>query len=334
MDDTKRPESSHSSDKDIVSPASFIEPPTSITDGSWRQDTFEDATETTPRPTSASRSRSLLARRESSSSSNAPEKSADTPVPEVPEVPKLDVAAAQQTADKEQQSASTDADEWPHVPTEAAETAQGEAPKSPSQTNRISVTSMDDVSLEEGEFPLFAAVALLARAWIVAQSSSMGITRHSATLNAPPYILHRHTRQTCRIRSVKLTKKQKAENPLLKKRRIYLPETPPAVSRVCLAKCRRSNSRRLLRHLPRSTPHCRRRHLRGNSQALFRGFLETALVRSSQSRRPRQQTEGTQTPPSLHSEVTPSWAGLKMKTASRTIGPALAVFVIASRSCG
>ncbi|KAJ4297877.1 hypothetical protein N0V90_005776 [Kalmusia sp. IMI 367209] len=123
MDETKpRPESSHSSDRDA--------------------DTFEDATEMTPRPTSASRSRSLISRRESSSST-APEQNADSPVPEIPKVD----GAHEQTEEKEQ---AEDVEEKPHVNPEAAETAEGDAATSPpSASHRISVTSMDDVSLEE-----------------------------------------------------------------------------------------------------------------------------------------------------------------------------------------
>ncbi|KAH8717111.1 rab-GTPase-TBC domain-containing protein [Phaeosphaeriaceae sp. PMI808] len=103
-----RPASSHSSDRD--------------------GDSFEDASEMTPRPDShseSSRSRSLLSKRESSSS-NAHEGRADSPVPELPEVPK----------DASVKSEST-----------SGETAPT---KSPLLTaHRISVTSdMDDVSLD------------------------------------------------------------------------------------------------------------------------------------------------------------------------------------------
>ncbi|KAJ4356208.1 uncharacterized protein N0V89_004238 [Didymosphaeria variabile] len=124
---TARPESTHSSDRDA--------------------DNFEDATETTPRPTSASRSRSLISRRESSAST-APEQNADAEVPEVPEIPDVDGALEQKEPIPEADEQKT------HVTPAAAETAVepavDDAAQSPNLTShRISVTSMDDVSLEE-----------------------------------------------------------------------------------------------------------------------------------------------------------------------------------------
>ncbi|KAF9738082.1 hypothetical protein PMIN02_001112 [Paraphaeosphaeria minitans] len=127
MEDTKptaRPESSHSSNGDA--------------------DSFEDATETTPRPTSASRARSLLSRRESSASASASaEQTPDADVPEVPGIPNVDGAL-------DEQEPIPVADEQETHSTPPAQPSGDSAPKSPSLTShRISVTSMDDVSLEE-----------------------------------------------------------------------------------------------------------------------------------------------------------------------------------------
>lgn len=94
------------------------------------QDSFEDASESTPRPESQSdrsRSRSLLSKRESSTSSTDDSR-ADSPIPEVPAIPTTN-------------GKGKDADDTP-------------AAKSPLLTShRISVTSdMDDVSLEGGGY--------------------------------------------------------------------------------------------------------------------------------------------------------------------------------------
>lgn len=114
------------------------------------QDTFEDATETTPRPVSASRSRSLLGRRESSSSTAVPEHTPDSQVPEVPDI----TAAVTADEKKEHETGPVKGDVEP-IPNVTPDTADGDAPKSPTLTShRISVTSMDDVSLEEGKYPL------------------------------------------------------------------------------------------------------------------------------------------------------------------------------------
>ncbi|KAF1978264.1 RabGAP/TBC [Bimuria novae-zelandiae CBS 107.79] len=122
---TARLMSSHSSDRDA--------------------DTFEDATETTPRPTSTSRARSLLGRRGSQSSSVAQELSADSQLPEVPAIPIVDGAD-----EKEDQPVEDAEEQKPDATPAQAEAAEGDAPRSPSPTShRISVTSMDDVSLEE-----------------------------------------------------------------------------------------------------------------------------------------------------------------------------------------
>ncbi|KAL1600922.1 hypothetical protein SLS59_005587 [Nothophoma quercina] len=124
MEEDKKPErpaSTHSSDKE--------------------GDSFEDASEITPRPEShsersQSRSRSLISRHESSDTT-VQEVKADSPASEVPEVPT---------------QANDDA---PHTKgeVEATDTTTEDAPpaKSPLLTShRISVTSdMDDVSLEE-----------------------------------------------------------------------------------------------------------------------------------------------------------------------------------------
>ncbi|KAK7183872.1 hypothetical protein DPSP01_010688 [Paraphaeosphaeria sporulosa] len=121
---TARPESSHSSNGDA--------------------DSFEDATETTPRPTSASRSRSLLSRRESSASAD---QTPDADVPEVPGIPHVDGALEE----KEPVPVADEQKTHGIPPAETAAQPSGDdAPKSPSLTShRISVTSMDDVSLEE-----------------------------------------------------------------------------------------------------------------------------------------------------------------------------------------
>lgn len=96
----------------------------------------------TPRPTShseRSRSRSLISRRESSSSA-AHDHRADSPVPEIPNTDGIH-------------------EEKPNGVHGTAHDAAGDAQhqKSPLLTaHRISVPSdMDDVSLEEGKFPAF-----------------------------------------------------------------------------------------------------------------------------------------------------------------------------------
>ncbi|KAF2829646.1 RabGAP/TBC [Ophiobolus disseminans] len=103
--DTDRPSSSQSSDRE--------------------GDSFEDASDITPRPDSQSRSRSLLGKRESSTSS-AHDNRTDSAVPDVPGIPK---------------------DAANHADTASGDAAPG---KSPLLTaHRISVTSdMDDVSLD------------------------------------------------------------------------------------------------------------------------------------------------------------------------------------------
>ncbi|KAJ4342338.1 hypothetical protein N0V95_006961 [Ascochyta clinopodiicola] len=124
MDEDKKPErptSTHSSDKE--------------------GDSFEDASEITPRPEprserSQSRSRSLISKRESTDTT-AQEPKVDSPAPEEPEV-------ATQANDEAEHTKGE---------VEATETSTENAPpaKSPLLTaHRISVTSdMDDVSLEE-----------------------------------------------------------------------------------------------------------------------------------------------------------------------------------------
>lgn len=142
-----RPTSSHSSDKDVVSACSFIKSKQAdlekISDKcALKQDSFEDASEITPRPEShsersQSRSRSLISKRESTDTTVQSPKP-DSPVPEVPEVPIQTNDGAADTKGA----------------VEATETSsENAAPaKSPLLTaHRISVTSdMDDVSLEEG----------------------------------------------------------------------------------------------------------------------------------------------------------------------------------------
>ncbi|KAF2447273.1 RabGAP/TBC [Karstenula rhodostoma CBS 690.94] len=131
MEDTKpiaRPESTHSSNADA--------------------DSFEDATETTPRPTSASRARSLISRRESSASA---EQNADAEVPEVPEVPGIpDINGALEEKEPVPEADEQKTHTTPPTEETPAEPSGDDAPKSPNLTShRISVTSMDDVSLEE-----------------------------------------------------------------------------------------------------------------------------------------------------------------------------------------
>jgi hypothetical protein len=109
------------------------------------QDSFEDASEITPRPEShsersQSRSRSLISKRESTDTTVQSPKPG-SPTPDVPEVPiQTNDGAADTKGDVEATEASTE-----------------DAPpaKSPLLTaHRISVTSdMDDVSLEEGTCP-------------------------------------------------------------------------------------------------------------------------------------------------------------------------------------
>ena len=151
MEEDKKPErptSTHSSDKEGVG-AQFSYPKGNTKTSRAQantipllQDSFEDASEITPRPEShsersQSRSRSLISRHESSDTT-VQEAKADSPASEVPEVPT---------------QANDDA---PHTKgeVEATDTTTEDAPpaKSPLLTShRISVTSdMDDVSLEEG----------------------------------------------------------------------------------------------------------------------------------------------------------------------------------------
>jgi hypothetical protein len=105
----------------------------------YLQDSFEDASDVTPRPDShseRSRSRSLLKKHESSSTSE--EDDAESPLSEVPAVP----IKANEGADKPKSE----------HPGEDAPSA-----KSPLLTaHRISVTSdMDDVALDEGVYNSF-----------------------------------------------------------------------------------------------------------------------------------------------------------------------------------
>ena len=155
MEEDKKPErptSTHSSDKEGVSgPCPCAERASGLQRAEANvyaslQDSFEDASEITPRPEShsersQSRSRSLISKRESTDTT-VQESKAESPVPEVPEVP----------------IQANDEAEQPKGEVEATETSTGDAPpaKSPLLTaHRISVTSdMDDVSLEEGRCPV------------------------------------------------------------------------------------------------------------------------------------------------------------------------------------
>lgn len=121
------------------------------------QETFEDATDMTPRPTSErSRSRSLISRRESSSST-AQGHRADSPVPKIP------------NTDGTQEEQKRDSVPEPTVATgEDASHA-----KSPLLTaHRISVTSdMDEVSLDEGKYMLSFGKLLFVRRTIGVHAS-------------------------------------------------------------------------------------------------------------------------------------------------------------------
>lgn len=112
------------------------------------QDSFEDASEITPRPEShtersQSRSRSLISKRESADTT-VQEPKADSPAPEATE-------AFPHANDDAEQSKGAGAGAGEVEPTETP-TEDAPPAKSPLLTaHRISVTSdMDDVSLEEG----------------------------------------------------------------------------------------------------------------------------------------------------------------------------------------
>lgn len=170
MEDDKKPErptSSHSSDKEGVSgPRDSAQqasrrPSAPADERAPLQDSFEDASEITPRPEShtersQSRSRSLISKR-ASTDTTVPEPKADSPVPDA-------VAAVADTngdADAEQPKGADVGK------VEATETSVEDVPpaKSPLLTaHRISVTSedLDDVSLEEG-----ARMTAVLRDWIL-----------------------------------------------------------------------------------------------------------------------------------------------------------------------
>ncbi|KAF2689188.1 RabGAP/TBC [Lentithecium fluviatile CBS 122367] len=137
-----RPQSANSSDRGvrrIVHPFASFAPAGHVLTRHGVQETFEDAPDMTPRPSShadRSRSRSLI-RRESSGSAQSHR--ADSPVPEtVPEIPNKDGAHEPNGHPEAAEEPAADA----HVP----------MAKSPLlTTHRISVASvdMDEVSLEE-----------------------------------------------------------------------------------------------------------------------------------------------------------------------------------------
>lgn len=114
------------------------------------QDSFEDASDITPRPElhterSQSRSRSLISKRESTETT-AQDSKADSPADDAPEVPEVPGVPTRSNDDAPQTKGEGEG--------EATESPSEDAPaaKSPLLTaHRISVTSdMDDVSLEEG----------------------------------------------------------------------------------------------------------------------------------------------------------------------------------------
>ncbi|KAF2114643.1 GTPase-activating protein-like protein GYP5 [Lophiotrema nucula] len=141
--------------------------------GFSEQETFEDATtDMTPRPTShsdRSRSRSLISRRESSSST-AKEGRTDSPAPEIPTTSNNEV--------EKEHAAPADTGE---------EAALG---KSPLLTaHRISVTSdMDDVNLEEGESQYLSYPGLLPKLPPRETSASgpQGLSGKMSPVNFPP----------------------------------------------------------------------------------------------------------------------------------------------------
>ena len=156
MDEDKKPErpaSAHSSDKEGVSvhlqyAQQAVESQRTQADIlALLQDSFEDASEITPRPEphterSQSRSRSLISKRESTDTT-AQEPKVGSPAPEAADVPtEADNHVIPSKGEGEGEVEATE------TPTEDAAPA-----KSPLLTaHRISVTSdMDDVSLEEGK---------------------------------------------------------------------------------------------------------------------------------------------------------------------------------------
>ena len=174
MEDDKKPErptSSHSSDKEGVSgPRDSAQqasrrPSAPADERAPSQDSFEDASEITPRPEShtersQSRSRSLLSKR-ASTDTTVPEPKADAPVSDA-------VAAVADTNGDADADADAEQPKGADVgKVEATETSVEDVPpaKSPLLTaHRISVTSedLDDVSLEEG-----ARMTAVLRDWIL-----------------------------------------------------------------------------------------------------------------------------------------------------------------------
>lgn len=160
MEEDKKPErptSAHSSDKEAVSGHMQHEQQAKKTQGAHAnilappQDSFEDASEITPRPEpqterSQSRSRSLISKRESTDTTAQEPK---------PDSPALEAAGAPTQANDDVKPNKGEGK------IEATETPTEDAPfaKSPLLTaHRISVTSdMDDVSLEEGEWTCCSA---------------------------------------------------------------------------------------------------------------------------------------------------------------------------------
>ncbi|KAF1951084.1 GTPase-activating protein-like protein GYP5 [Byssothecium circinans] len=120
---------------------------TESTNSSDKGEDFQDAHDMTPRPPShadRSRTRSLLSRR-TSSSSTAQEPRADSPVPEIPN---RDGSEEEKEKPKEKEVPNGTPEAAEMAPQTGDDAAQS---KSPLLTaHRISVTSMDDVSLEEG----------------------------------------------------------------------------------------------------------------------------------------------------------------------------------------
>ncbi|KAF2639239.1 RabGAP/TBC [Massarina eburnea CBS 473.64] len=152
-----------------TAPAPALPPlrPESLNSSDKGDDEFEDATDMTPRPAShsdRSRTRSLLSRR-TSTSSTAHER-ADSPVPDIPsndgaqgekEAPKEVLKEVLKEAPEEAPKEAPKETEGPNGVTETPETEKEQKtgdeaapPKSPLLTaHRISVTSMDEVPLEE-----------------------------------------------------------------------------------------------------------------------------------------------------------------------------------------
>lgn len=253
MEDDKKPErptSSHSSDKEGVSgPRDSAQqasrrPSAPADERAPLQDSFEDASEITPRPEShtersQSRSRSLISKR-ASTDTTVPEPKADSPVPDA-------VAAVADTNSDAEQPKGADVGK-----VEATETSVEDVPpaKSPLLTaHRISVTSedLDDVSLEEGAHDCCPPGLDPADLMQTARKTRI----------CYPSCRH-ETRETRRPRQ--------------------------ADCKACPARCRPSSSLRLRLRLPSRKSRPRQPQYRESSQVHSHGSHETARARSPDPR--------------------------------------------------